>query len=106
MQNGISFSEAWNLYRASGMSNDLAYVSIGYRKLDGTFGRKEKVRRASGKSLNNSDNHFKERKDVNGIQNEVRRGGEMHFVTQEGHRFKIYAFGLMEINGRKVDPRF
>lgn len=103
---GISFSEAWNLYRASGMDSNLSWISIGYRKLDGTFGRKEKVRRAAGKSTNNSDNIFKDRKDVKGIENEVRQAGSMHFVTPEGYRFEIKALGLMEINGRKVDHNF
>ena len=103
---GIAFSEAWRLYRASGMDSSLSWISIGYRKLDGTFGRKEKVRRAAGKSTNDSSNIFKERKDVKGIENEVRQAGSMHFVTPDGYRFEIYALGLMEINGRKLDHRF
>lgn len=99
---GIAFSEVWRLYRASGMNSESPFFSIGYRKMDGTWGEKKKVRRAASRNLKEP----KERKDVGEITKEVRRAGNMKLETETGERFEIKALGLIEFNGRKVDHRF
>lgn len=98
----IAFSEAWKLYRASGMDNTTDWFSIGYRKKDGSWGFKPKVRRKAGNKKNSLD----EKKDLNTITKQVRQAGTMELETADGIRFEIKALGLMEINGKKIDHRF
>ena len=70
--------------------------------MDGTWGEKQKVRRAAAKN----QNPLKVRKDAGEITKEVRRAGTMKLETESGQRFEIKALGIMEFNGRKVDHRF
>jgi len=93
----------WKLYRASGMNSESPWFSLGYRKVDGTWGEKNRVRRAAGKSTNNAENL---RKDVKAITTEIRRAGNMQLEDETGYRFELKALGVMEFNGRQIDHRF
>ena len=98
----IAFSEVWKRYRASGMDNSTPFFSIGYRKKNGAWGYKAKVRRVAGAKKNS----LASKKDVGTITREVRKAGAMELETDTGHRFELKAVGLMEFNGLKIDHRF
>jgi len=99
---GIAFSEAFKIYRASGMDNTTDWFSIGYRKLNGVWGEKKKVRRVAGQKKSEDS----EKKDINSVAREVRTAGKMFFETPEGDKFELKALSWMEFNGKKIDHRF
>ena len=99
---GIAFSEAWKFYRASGMDNTSDWFGIGYRKVNGVWGEKPKVRRAAGQKKTESVG----KKDWNSIGVEVRTAGKMLLETPDGHTFELKALSWMEFNGKKIDHRF
>ena len=98
----IAFSEVWKRYRASGMNSESPFFSIGYRKKNGVWGYKAKVRRVAGTKKNT----LADKKDMGTIKIEVRQAGTMELETESGERFELKAVGLMEFNGLTIDHRF
>lgn len=84
------------------MSSESPWFSIGYRKKNGVWGHKAKVRRVAGKG----GGGVPARTDMHNISREVRIAGTMELETDGGHRFEIKAIGLMEFNEKKIDHRF
>lgn len=95
---GIYLSQVIHEYRASGASNYAPDMDLTYRKADGSFGEKRRVRRRAGEQLG--------KKDLASIKHENRQAGKLHLVDPNGNRFELHIPLLVSFNGKLIDHRF
>ena len=96
---GIYLSQLLAEIRHSGQTDQGAFFSLTYRKADGSFGKKDRVRRRAGEAST-------EKKDLLSIRTEVRRAGKLHLVDEGGHQFDLHIPLLVSFNGKLIDHRF
>lgn len=95
---GIYLSQVINEYRASGTSNHSPEMNLTYRKAEGGFGEKVKVRRRAGEQIL--------KKDLTSIKHENRQAGKFHLVDQAGNKFELHIPLLVSFNGKLIDHRY
>ena len=102
---GINISDVIAFYNESGKSSEGAFFEIEYRKADGDFGHKKKVRRYAGKKHLNGGGG--EKKDFRTVEF-VERDASKLFLIEDGatHNFEVFICCLCRFNGRRIDHRF
>lgn len=96
---GIYLSQVIQEYRASGTSGHSPDMDFTYRKTDGVFGEKKRVRRRAGEAPG-------AKRDLTSIKAENRQAGKLHLVDTTGHRFELHIPLLVSFNGKLIDHRF
>ncbi len=96
---GIYLSQVIHEYRASGTSGHSPDMDFTYRKADGSFGEKRRVRRRSGEKP-------VEKKDLTSIKVENRQAGKLHLVDAGERAFELHIPLLVSFNGKLIDHRF
>jgi hypothetical protein len=96
---GIYMSDAFELYnRNSGET-----MNITYRKQDGTFGKKDNVKRLAGKGLLKKNSANILTKNIKPAEN--RNASKWHLVDEVGNRFEIWACLLISVDEKLIDKR-
>ena len=97
---GIYISQVIQQYRESGMTTQSGSHSVGYRKVDGTWGEKHGVRRRAGAVA------LPPKKDLASIKHENKEAGNLYLVDASGHQFELKICLLVEWNGHTINHSF
>ena len=102
---GINISDVIALYNESGKSSEGAFFEVEYRKADGEYGHKKRVRRYAGKKHLTGGGG--EKRDFRSVE-VVERDASKLFLIEDGatHNFEVFICCLVSFNGRRIDHRF
>ena len=102
---GINISDVIAFYNDSGKSSEGTFFEIEYRKADGDFGHKKKVRRYAGKK--HLTGVSGEKRDFRSV-GDVERDASKLFLIEDGatHNFEVFICCLVSFNGKRIDHRF
>lgn len=90
----IYLQHALSIYNQTGTNEE--YFSIGYRRQDGTYGFKEKVKRRAGTGIENLKTET----------NTKKQAGQLKLIDEAGNKFQIWVCLWHSINGKIIDKRF
>ena len=99
MEAGIYLSQVIAEYRANGLSSHNSTFDLAYRKTDGSYGEKRRVRRRAGEASG-------QKRDLASIKHENRQAGKIFLIDEGGNRFDLHIPLLVRFNGRLIDHRF
>jgi hypothetical protein len=75
------------------------FFDLTYRKADGGWGFKNRVRRRAGENPGG-------KKDLSSIRFENRQAGKLHLIDGTGHKFELHINLLITFNGQTIDHKF
>lgn len=96
---GIYISQVLAETRLNGLTSESPTFNLTYRKADGSYGLKRRVRRRAGEQPT-------EKKDLLSVRTEIRRAGKLHLIDEQGHRFELHIPLLVSFNDHLIDHRF
>lgn len=96
---GIYLSQVLAETRLNGLTSESPHFNLTYRKADGSYGFKRRVRRRAGEQP-------AEKKDLLSVKTEIRRAGKLHLIDEHGHRFELHIPLLVSFNDKLIDHRF